>query len=522
MLHTESRQGGEKNLHPLVLLLLCLFTIGCTEATHKAEKVELSDLSEWVDTHYALNAQQLAGHLEHFISTQHDSLVADRAVKKYYKENPSLQWVSSKGLRADADSLLAVLQREVPQMGFDEKAFFLPQLQEAVERFHTLDFDEQHTAGSEVAQLDVLLTKAYVRYAIGQHYGFTRPESVFNAVDPKTVDTLGKVKTYCRLFDIKVEHPDYQEPFRKLQADSVCPYLAEVLPTDGVYQKLQQTMATATADERRRLAINMERRRWRTQRVENSRKHIFVNVAAQHLWAVDGDSVLPMRICYGALKTKSPLLSSAITYMEINPNWGIPLSIIRNDVARHGGDSAYFARHRYTIYGPDGAVDPRHVTSSMLTSGRYRVSQKGGAGNSLGRIVFRFPNNFAVYLHDTSNRGAFQYANRALSHGCIRVQKPFELAHYLLPEADEWTLDKIRISMDIKPETEQGRKYLKEHVDDERPLRLINTKSVDPHIPVVIDYYTAYPNPKTGAVETWPDGYGYDRLLARSLKPFLR
>jgi murein L,D-transpeptidase YcbB/YkuD len=102
------------------------------------------------------------------------------------------------------------------------------------------------------------------------------------------------------------------------------------------------------------------------------------------------------------------------------------------------------------------------------------------------------------------------------------VQKPFELAHYLLPEADEWTLDKIRISMDIKPETEQGRKYLKEHVDDERPLRLINTKSVDPHIPVVIDYYTAYPNPKTGTVETWPDGYGYDRLLARSLKPFLR
>ena len=161
------------------------------------------------------------------------------------------------------------------------------------------------------------------------------------------------------------------------------------------------------------------------------------------------------------------------------------------------------------------------MTSERLRTGGLRVGQRGGAGNSLGRIVFRFANNFGVYLHDTNNRGAFNREKRTLSHGCVRVQKPFELACFLLQGADDWTLDKIRLAMDMRPETVRGREYLIEHADDPRPLRVITYRDVLPRVPVYIIYYTAYPDPDTGLVAYWPDLYGYDRIISREMKAFL-
>ena len=130
-------------------------------------------------------------------------------------------------------------------------------------------------------------------------------------------------------------------------------------------------------------------------------------------------------------------------------------------------------------------------------------------------------NNYAVYLHDTNNRGAFNRDRRTLSHGCVRVQKPFELACFLLPDADEWTKDRLRISMDIRPETEQGRIYVQEHADDPKPFRLESYREVSPRVPLYIIYYTAYPNPKTGVVETWPDLYGYDKIISQQMGSML-
>jgi murein L,D-transpeptidase YcbB/YkuD len=156
-----------------------------------------------------------------------------------------------------------------------------------------------------------------------------------------------------------------------------------------------------------------------------------------------------------------------------------------------------------------------------MRSGKYRIGQTGGAHNSLGRIIFRFPNQFDIYLHDTNNRGAFSREKRSLSHGCIRVQKPFELACFLLPEASEWELDKLRISMDLAPVSERGITWLEEHSDESKPHRLVSYSKVSPSVPVYIVYYTVYPNPATGTLETFPDVYGYDALIAREIKPWV-
>lgn len=82
-------------------------------------------------------------------------------------------------------------------------------------------------------------------------------------------------------------------------------------------------------------------------------------------------------------------------------------------------------------------LNMNQVHAGLLRDPMYAVVQRGGKGNSLGRLIFRFDNNFSVYLHDTSNRDFFKQQNRGVSHGCVRVEKPFELAKFILKDKSE-------------------------------------------------------------------------------------
>ena len=279
---------------------------------------------------------------------------------------------------------------------------------------------------------------------------------------------------------------------------------------------------TDSDQQRRRIVCNMERCRWRLhQPIKENEKRIVVNVPAFQLYAFCPDSVMTMKVVCGAVATHTPLLSSYIEKMEVNPQWVIPMSIIRKDVAGRAGDSSYFVRRRYQIYDASTGktVSPGSLSSQMLASGRYRVAQSGGAGNALGRIVFRFKNKFAVYLHDTSTPSAFQLTNRALSHGCVRLSRPFDLAKFVLNTSDEWLLDRIRIAMGKPAETEQGQQYVKSH-SAEQVKRVISNVPLDTPVPLYIIYYTIWPD-ENGTLQTWPDIYGYDQTIWRKLQPFM-
>ena len=493
----------------------------CINGNREYNEADHSAFGEYVN---ALDTLQMEKCLTHILNADTSKWAADEPVRGRYAaiekyENAPL-WFSRMGVSSQADSLLSFLQRELSRNGLDSAAFFLPQIAADLEVVHKLAFDSVGQSINEVLpRLDYLLSKAYARYTVGQRYGFVRPDKMLNRMDYKT-DGSG----HARLFDYEVKAPDYNEPVRKLEGADRMDYLLQSQPADPLYRTLQRELsAAADKDSRQKIAVNMERCRWQMKRPVANERHILVNIPAQHLWAVCSDSVLDMRICCGAVTTKTPLLNSEISYLQVNPEWIIPQSIIKNDVSAHGGDSAYFARNRYYIVDRQSGdtLDPVSVTGDQMRAGGLRIGQKGGAGNSLGRIVFRFANNFGVYLHDTNNRRAFQRERRTLSHGCVRVQKPFELAHFLLSDADEWTLDRIRISMDIRPESERGLQYLKDHAEDPRPLKLLSYRDVSPHVPVFIIYYTAYPNPTTGTVELWPDLYGYDKVIIREMKQFL-
>jgi hypothetical protein len=426
-------------------------------------------------------------------------------------------WFDRMGVSADADSVLAYLRREVPRNGLDTVAFFIPEIAEDLEIVHQLMFDSVGVSINEVLpRLDAHLSKAYIRYTTGQRYGFMKPR-VFNRMDPK----VGNPDIFARVFDYDPALPDTTEAAKKMTESDRLDYLISSAPETYIYKALLNEMdKTTSAEKRHQIAVNMERCRWKIEHPKDLKRQILVNIPAQQLWAIGADSVLDMRICCGAVSTKTPLLHSAISYLQVNPEWVIPHNIVKTEVVHHAGDSAYFARNHYSIIDKESGdtLNVTKVDANSLLSGKLRVSQKGGVGNSLGRIVFRFPNDFSIYLHDTNNRSAFQRDRRTLSHGCVRVQKPFELACFLLSDVDEWTLESLRISMDIPPVTERGRDWLRKHADAPHPYRLLSYHAVKPNVPLYILYYTAFPNPKTGAVDYWPDLYGFDKVISQELK----
>ena len=448
---------------------------------------------------------------------------ADKAVIAFYNA-PSFSfqqplWFNDMGVSPDADSLLSFLRRQLPLAALDTTSFFLPQIAADLAIVHGLWFDSIGQSVNEVLpRLEYHLSKAFVRYCTGQRYGFIRPDQLFNHLEFKSGSE--NKNEYAQLFDYEVESPDYEESVVELSSPDRMLYLQASQPHGPVYEALAQQMLHATNNtERLTLAVNMERCRWQHRRFYDDSAKVLVNIPAQQLWAVNPDSVLNMRICCGAVTNKTPLLCSTITHMQINPDWIVPQNIVKSDFVRHAGDSAYFARNRYYIVDKSSGDTLRveDVDAEDMRSNTLRIGQKGGAGNSLGRIVFRFMNNFGVYLHDTNNQRAFTYAKRTLSHGCIRLEKPYELACFLLPQADEWTIDCLRLSIDMTPLTPRGKKYLKEHPNERRPLRLLTYHNISPRVPVYLLYFTAWPNPSTGELEFYPDLYGYDKAILNSL-----
>ena len=455
--------------------------------------------------------------------------VSDRRVRDYYQQTePRLLWVDRAGVDHRADSLLAHLH-QVGSIGFSEQAFYV----EAIERDLQLMRDLQFGEGADdinhvAARLEYHLTKACMRYAYGYRYGFVNPSYVFNHLDEdeKKEGDSSRIVRYRRLFDVEMDQApaDYHlTVMDKIANESIAEYLTAIEPQDKFYHQLKGMLkGDISAEQRQRILSNMERTRWRLQRpILEDGKRIIVNIPAYHLYAYGDDSLLHMRIVCGAQKTKTPLLSSEIEWMEVNPQWIIPQSILKKDVVRHAGDSAYFARNRYNIYerATNKQMEIAEVTQSMLLSGKYRVAQESGDDNSLGRLVFRFKNSFSVFLHYTSTPWMFKRDSRAISHGCVRVERPFELAHYVLDNPDEWLLDRIRISMGLRAETDRGRRYLRAHQDEEEH-KLIGYVPVKPHIPLYIIYFTLWPD-ETGDLKTWPDVYGYDRVIYEHLTIYL-
>ena len=144
--------------------------------------------------------------------------------------------------------------------------------------------------------------------------------------------------------------------------------------------------------------------------------------------------------------------------------------------------------------------------------------QRGGKGNALGRIIFRFDNDYSIYLHDTSSPAVFANRNRIVSHGCIRVERPYDLAVFMLADKDERVMEKMKYSIAVDLSNEGGEA-------DDRPAidksKLLHSLSVKPTVPLFITYYTLYPN-ADGVMTGYDDIYGFDPVIYAKIQNFIK
>ncbi len=185
-------------------------------------------------------------------------------------------------------------------------------------------------------------------------------------------------------------------------------------------------------------------------------RHILVNIADFSLQVFeDGRPVLNMPVIVGKTYRQTPVLSSIVSTVVINPGWEVPYSIARKDILAHiRKEPDYLQQHNFRVFRgwskDSEEIDPAAIDWSSVSGKKfsYRLRQEPGAANALGRIKFLFPNEYDVYLHDTPSRELFRRESRTFSSGCIRVAKPLDLAVHLLQGTPLGTAEAINAAID--------------------------------------------------------------------------
>jgi murein L,D-transpeptidase YcbB/YkuD len=197
------------------------------------------------------------------------------------------------------------------------------------------------------------------------------------------------------------------------------------------------------------ILVNMERWRWEPTQLEA--RHILVNMASFTMEVVeDQQAAISMKVIVGKPDRSTPAFSQAMTHMILNPYWNVPRSIaIRDILPRIRRDPTYLDSQQFHLFRSDDEqtveIDPTRIDWNDLDTNNfpYLLRQDPGPHNALGRIKFIIPNKFSIYLHDTPQRHLFQKEVRSFSSGCVRLEKPLELARYLLNYEQGWDKEKI-------------------------------------------------------------------------------
>ena len=243
--------------------------------------------------------------------------------------------------------------------------------------------------------------------------------------------------------------------------------------------------------------------RWRWIPTEFQQPPVLVNIPEFRLRAYleDHQLALKMNVVVGkAAPTQTPVFTDDIRFIVFRPYWNVPPGILRRSVIPGiMKSSGYIARERFEVTDSSGKLVSANNVDELvagLRSGKYSIRQKPGPTNALGLIKFMFPNSHSVYLHSTPSTELFAKSRRDFSSGCIRVEKPAELAAFLLrnqPDGQQpWTVERVQAAMDSGKDNRQVNLTVK--------------------VPVLILYETAVAE-EDGTVHFFDDIYGHDKRL---------
>ena len=364
-----------------------------------------------------------------------------------------------------------------------------------------------------LAELEILTANSLINYSNALQFGVISPK-----------------KIYARYFT-ETKRPDSLSMNHVFEVKDLKTFLDSIQPKDPQYLALQKALMTGETapgmtktETERILKVNLERLRWKNKPKED--RYVLVNIANFGLDVMDhGQSILNMKVCVGEGRNKlntekleeyseddkvrdvpftreTPQLNSQIYSVQVNPVWNIPESIASNEIIKDAAaDPYYLSNKNINVYENGKKVEnPETINWSSVSKDHlpYTFKQQSGADNALGKIKFLFPNKSSVYLHDTPAQAPFKQEMRAVSHGCVRLEKPLELAHVLFGDGPKYD----QIEKDMQETDPQA-----------------NNISLPKKVPVYITYVTCWA--ENGKLVYRPDVYGLDIVLYTHIQKML-
>ena len=351
------------------------------------------------------------------------------------------------------------------------------------------------------AELDVLLTDAYIRY--------------MRDISGRRIDVTGTIfssKNWRRSAAPKQIIDLLQNGGASM--DSI---LAHYLPSSRTYAQLRDALITAynaaqyseSGEERRTqkekveiLIANMERMRWITP--NQPRKFVVVNIPSTRLWAIeDGDVVYDLPVIVGRTTRPTNAFTTQITGVRLNPTWTVPKTIKREDIwPKLKADPNYLSTKGMTLvsYKNGGkTINPSSVNWSSLSASDlhgYGMIQSAGRHNPLGQARFLMPNGYDIFIHGSNRASDFSRDSALLSSGCVRMKNPEILADFVMKNDAGWRTG-----------------HAKEIINSGKSRDIITQYP----IPIYLLYYTAWVNPD-GTIVYGNDIYNQDKLVINALR----
>lgn len=246
----------------------------------------------------------------------------------------------------------------------------------------------------------------------------------------------------------------------------------------------------------KQIVINMERLRWLPVNME--KEYLFINIPEFKLHLFEnGKQVWNTNIIVGKSATQTTIFKGNISSIILNPHWGIPASMAKNEIVPHiKRNSNYLSKNNIEVYSGNRIVNPSTINWNKYKENiPFTFKQKPGINNALGKIKFIFPNEYDIYLHDTPSKQLFGDTKRDFSHGCIRVEYPKTLALYLLKNNKVWTTKRINKILLTNKET---------------------SIRIAPFVPIYIVYFTAWVDSE-GKLNFRNDIYNLDSKVAKEI-----
>jgi len=416
----KTQKRSENKLHGdlrLLAYLIILFFPNSTQAT--TLNLYYQHSLTRVDT-------PIAESLKNQLRNHKGDLYYPNSVARCYQQNGyKLLWVAPDSVRTPATEAMLMLDCAL-QYGLSFDDYHPEDL--LIDKLHYLSVHFGQTGNDQKSRFDILLTDAVLYMINNMHYGKLNPDFPDHYLDSAVVNGFNAPQLLLNA----IHGRDFKKMLETAQPVSIA-YLDLKRQLQLLTGPYQNSCYQKPKDDILKIAINMERLRWITPEKGD---YIQVNIPSYTLKFYHAGNLDEFKVITGKPSTPTPTLQSEINYFITCPEWKVPSKMFVEELLPQAiKDKQYLENNQYVIYDQQGNyVEP--TTARLLEiqqrPGAFYARQSVGCGNALGLLVFRFPNTYGIYLHDTPFLELFQRADRDLGDQCIRVEHPEQLAALIL------------------------------------------------------------------------------------------